>query len=162
MSLCASSNPHQKDPITLLLPQGNYTETGWYTQHTVNLQNLNRECLRETHHTPPPFHLVNQIPRNMYKTVLDAKDGYHSIELDESSRDLTTFIIEWGKYQYRHDPQSFTATGDFYTRCTDEIMKDFRNKVNVLTTSYCITRALKQPSGIHLTFNATARLQEWS
>ncbi len=160
MSLCASSNPHQKDPITLLLPQGNYTETGWYTQHTVNLQNLNRECLRETHHTPPPFHLVNQMPRNMYKTVLDAKDGYHSIELDESSRDLTTFIIEWGKYQYRHDPQSFTATGDFYTRCTDEIMKDFRNKVNVLTTSYCITRALKQPSGIHLTFNATARLQE--
>ncbi len=31
-------------------------------RRTVDLQSLNRECLRETHYIQAPFHLVNQIP----------------------------------------------------------------------------------------------------
>ncbi len=59
------------------------------------LWTYNRECLSETHHTQAPFYIVNQIPpSNTYKTLLDAKDGYHAVELDEESRDFTTFLNE--------------------------------------------------------------------
>ena len=67
---------------------------------TVDYQKLNRQCLRETHHTEPPFHLASRIPTDTKKTVLDATDSYHSIELDEESQYLTMFITEWGRYMY--------------------------------------------------------------
>ncbi len=60
---------------------------------------------------------------------MDAKDGYHAVELDEESHDLTTFITEWGHYRYAREPQGFISTGDFYTCCTDDITVEFQNKV---------------------------------
>ena len=54
-------------------------------RRTVNLQQLNPQCLTETHHYPSPFHLASQIPANTLRTVLDAVDGYHAIPLDKES-----------------------------------------------------------------------------
>ena len=55
-------------------------------RRTVDLHKLNAQCLRETHHCPPPFHLACLIPPNTKKTVLDAVDGYHAVPLDEDSQ----------------------------------------------------------------------------
>ena len=63
-------------------------------RRTVDLQNLNSQCLRETHHFQSLFQLATQIPPNTYKTVLDAVDGFHAVELDTDSQILTTFITE--------------------------------------------------------------------
>ena len=65
-------------------------------RRTVHLKKMNSLCLRETHHCPSPFRLACQVPANTKKIVFDATDGYHSIELDEQSRPLTTFITKWG------------------------------------------------------------------
>jgi len=43
-----------------------------------------------------PFHLARQIPKDTWKTVMDAWNGYHSIPLRESDRHLTTFITPFG------------------------------------------------------------------
>ena len=51
--------------------------------YTVDLQHLNAQCLRETHHYLSQFQLVSPIPANTYKTVLDTVDGYHTIPLDQ-------------------------------------------------------------------------------
>lgn len=61
---------------------------------TTDLQKLNAQCYRETHHCQSPFQLACCIPSNTKKTVLDAVDGFHAIELDEASGKLTTFITE--------------------------------------------------------------------
>ena len=99
---------------------------------TVDYQQLNRQCLRETHHTEPPFHLASRIPANTKKTVLDATDSYHSIELDEESQHLTMFITEWGRYMYLRVPQGFFAAGDIFTSRYDDVTKDIANKVKVI------------------------------
>ena len=99
---------------------------------TVDFQYLNSQCKRETHHTASPFHLACQIPPHTRKTVLDAVDGYHAIQLDEESQPLTTFITEWGRYYYRRIPQGFLASGDVYTRWYDEIIQDFPRKVKIV------------------------------
>ena len=87
--------------------------------HTVNLQHLNAQCQRETHHCQPPFQLACQIPPHTKKTVLDAVDGYFAIELDKESQPLTTFITEWGRYMNLRLPPGFIAAGDAYTRRYD-------------------------------------------
>ena len=63
-------------------------------RRTIDLQRLNAQTLRETHHCQSPFQLASQIPPNTYKTVIDAVDGYHAIPLAPESQPLTTFITE--------------------------------------------------------------------
>ena len=65
----------------------------------------------------------------MKKTILDAVDGYHAIELDEESKHLTTFITPWGTYRHRRLPQGFLSSNDAYTRRYDEVIKDVPRKV---------------------------------
>ena len=101
-------------------------------RRTVDLQNLNSVCNRETHFTESPFKLASQVPPNAYKSVLDATDGYHSIPLDEESKNLTTFITEWGRFRYRRLPQGYMAAGDAYTRRYDELLKDTPRKVKCI------------------------------
>ena len=78
-------------------------------RRTVDLQQLNKATLRETHHTPSPFNLVSTIPTDTYKSVLDAWNGYHSLPLSQQAQDATTFITEWGRYRYRRAPMGFHA-----------------------------------------------------
>ena len=99
---------------------------------TIDLQHLNSQCSRETHHCQSPILAACQVPPNTKKTILDGVDGYHVIKLDAESQPLTTFITEWGRYIYLHLPQGYLAAGDAYTRCCDEVIKDIPRKVKII------------------------------
>ena len=64
--------------------------------------------------------------------MIDAVDGYHAIPQDEESQPLTTFITEWGRYQYLRMPKGFKAAGDVYIRRYDEITQHIPNKVKTV------------------------------
>ena len=97
-------------------------------RRTVDLQPLNRYAVRETHHTESPFHQARAVPPNTYKSVTDQRDGYHCIPINESDRHFTTFITPRGRYRYKVAPQGYIASGDAYTRRSDEITMDFPRK----------------------------------
>ena len=101
-------------------------------RRTVDLQKLNQATLRETHHTPSPFHHVSTVPSNTKKTVLDAWNGYHSLPLSPEARDATTFITEWGRYRYLRAPMGFQASGDAYTKRFDDITVDMPRKTRII------------------------------
>ena len=101
-------------------------------RRTVNFVPLNRYSSRQTHHTRAPFQQASMVPPNMYKTVCDAWNGYHSVLLDEESRDLCTFITPWGRYRYRSLPQGFLAAGDAYTERYDRIITDVEDKEKIV------------------------------
>ena len=68
-------------------------------RRTVDMSSLNKCCFRETHHVKPPFLQARSIPRNTWKSVTDAWNGYHSVPLREEDRYLITFITQWGRYR---------------------------------------------------------------
>jgi hypothetical protein len=74
------------EPVTWCSPMVVTAKPDGQPRRTVDLQRLNEQCLRETHHCQSPFKLASQIPPNTKKTVLDATDSYHAIELDEESK----------------------------------------------------------------------------
>ena len=98
-------------------------------RRVVDYQELNKATVREVHYTPSPINLASSVPAGKLKTVLDAWNGYHSLELDEESKKYTTFITEWGRYRYRRAPQGFHGTGDAYTRRFDDITSDEKRYV---------------------------------
>ena len=123
-------------------------------RRTVDMQALNLNATRETHHTPSPFQLARSVPSNTKKTVSDAWNGYHSVPLHEDDRHLTTFITPWGRYRYRVCPQGYIASGDAYTRRFDEIAAQFTEKVK------CVDDTLLWSNSIENSFHQTARWLE--
>ena len=99
---------------------------------TVDFQELNKNIKRETHHSPRPFDAVCAIPSHSYKTVIDAKDGYSQVKLDDESSPLTAFITFRGRFRFLRAPQGLKSSGDAYTRRFDEVLVDVKNKVKII------------------------------
>ena len=97
-------------------------------RRVVDFQSLNKHCLRDTHHTVPPFQQARTIPHSTYRSVTDAWNGYHSVPVREEDRHLLTFITEFGRYRYRVAPQGYLASGDGYTHRYDKIITDVPRK----------------------------------
>jgi len=113
-------------------------------RRTVDLQTLNSHAIRETHHTPSPFHQARSIPRGTYKSVVDAWNGYHSVPLRKCDRHFTTFITPWGRYRYCAAPQGYVASGDGYTRRYDEIVANIPNKTKCVDDVLLWNQSLKE------------------
>ena len=136
-------NEHEKRGIIAKTPVG--TPTPWCfpmvitpkksntaqpkLRMTIDLQQLNSQCEREIHHVESPFKLASQIPKNTFKTILDAVDGYQAVELDDDSQLLTNFITPWGCYHYLRVPAGLVDSGDKYTSRYDSIIQDIPRKV---------------------------------
>ena len=101
-------------------------------RRTVDLSPLNKHCKRETHNSESPFHVARRVPSQTWKTVVDVKDGYHSVELRESDRHLTTFATPFGLWRSKRAVQGYVSSGDGFNRRLDAILLDFERKERVV------------------------------
>ena len=113
-------------------------------RRTVDLSPLNKFCKHETHAFEAPFHLARRVPRNTWKTVTDAWNGYHSVPLQDSDRHLTTFITPFGKWRYTRAPQGFLSSGDGYNRRFSAIIADFVRKERCVDDTIFYDDSLQQ------------------
>ena len=97
-------------------------------RRTVDLSPLNKFCTRETHSAESPFHLARRIPRQTWKTVCDAWNGYHSVPLRKKDRHYTTFITPVGRWRYTRAPQGFLSSGDGFNRRFEAVIESFKRK----------------------------------
>ena len=97
-------------------------------RRTVDLSPLNKHCKRETFPSESPFQIARRIPKETWKTVTDAWNGFHGMLLQESDRPLTTFITPYGRWRYIRAPQGYVSSGDGYNRRFDAVLTDFLNK----------------------------------
>ena len=62
-------------------------------------------------------------------TVLDCKEGYWHLELDEASSYFTTFNMEFGRYRYTVMPFGTTIAGDIFQRKLDQCFGHLHNVI---------------------------------
>ena len=75
-------------------------------------------------------------PPKKQKTILDAKDGYHSVVLEMGeSREVTEFLCEFGRYRCVGSGQGLICSGDAYTHRFDNITSKFQNVVRCVDDS---------------------------
>lgn len=101
-------------------------------RRTVDFQALNKAAYRQTHATIALFQQATSVPKDNYKSVVDAWEGYSSIPLDQDDKKKTWFITPFGRYQYKCAPMGFVSSGDAYTRRYDQIIEDFDNVKKVV------------------------------
>ena len=113
-------------------------------RRTVDLSPLNKYCQRETFAMESPFHLARRIPKDTWKTVTDAWNGYHSVPLSQSDRHLTTIITPFGRWRYTRAPQGFLSSGDGYNRRFDAILSNFERKERCVDDTIHYDQTLEQ------------------
>ena len=101
-------------------------------RRTVDYQQLNAQCLREPNYGESPFHTARRVPQDSWKSTFDAVDGYHSVELDEASSKLTTFVTPWGRYRYLRFPQGHCSAGDAFNGRVQHIIAHIPRLVRIV------------------------------
>ena len=94
---------------------------------------LNKYVKRPIHPFPSVDVIKNRIPASAKVFCkLDATKGYWQIDLDEGSRDLTTFITPYGRFRYCRAPIGLSSSSDEFCRRTDEAINGVGNVMKIV------------------------------
>ena len=118
----------------------------------IDYKRLNDAIPRQTNVTQSPFFFASACPPGKKKTIMDAKDRYHSVVLAEGeSLEVTEFLCEFGRYRCVGSGQGLICSGDAYTHRFDNITASFTNVVR------CINDSLLWEDDVKSMFNLTCR-----
>ena len=88
---------------------------------------LNGLIITQHHLLPTISEIAEKLKYNKYFTVLDLKDGYHQIELDEDSSNLCCFATPFGIYKYKRLPFGLTCSSEIFQGRMEEEFGDIPN-----------------------------------
>ena len=88
----------------------------------VDYRQLNKYLRREIFEIPTFEEVTSKFHGDKFLTKLDAKSGFYQIPLDESARDLTTFITPLGRYRYKRLPMGISIAPEIFQRKMTELL----------------------------------------
>ena len=113
---------------------------------------MNDAISRQTNIIQSPLFCASACPPGKKKTIMDAKDGYHSVVLAEGeSREVTELLFEFGRYRCVESGQGLICSGDGYTHRFDKITKKFTNVIQ------CVDNSLLWEDDVKSMFDLTCR-----
>jgi hypothetical protein len=91
----------------------------------VELRKLNDACLHDPFPTPFTDEVLENVGRHEAYTFTDGFSGYHQIKIAQEDRYKTTFVIEWGSYQYTVMPFGLKNPPTIFSRVVIDAFKEF-------------------------------------
>ncbi|KAL1260046.1 hypothetical protein QQF64_007873 [Cirrhinus molitorella] len=83
-------------------------------------RDLNRAILRQHYNIPTLEDIRSKLAGKKLFTILDEKDGYWQIKLDEESADLCAFNTPWGRYRFHRMPFGIKSASEVFQRLNSE------------------------------------------
>ncbi|XP_062701591.1 uncharacterized protein K02A2.6-like [Aedes albopictus] len=90
----------------------------------VDLRRVNQAVIRDRHPMPVIEDVLTRVGKGRIWSVLDVKDAFFLLELDEATRDITTFITHRGLYRFKRLPFGLVSAPEIFQRTMDEILAD--------------------------------------
>ena len=88
----------------------------------LDYRRVNTHLQVDIHPLPRLEEMVETAAGNSYYASLDMKDAYYQVELDEASRDLTTFSDGVSLYRYRRLPFGLSCSPAIFSRIMSNIL----------------------------------------
>ena len=82
----------------------------------IDPRDLNKAIQRPKYQIPTLEEILPQLAEAKIFSVLDAKDGFHQVKLNESSSHLTTFWTPFGRYRYLRMPFGISSAPEEFQR----------------------------------------------
>lgn len=88
----------------------------------LDLRRVNECVLREHHPMPVIEDYLAKLGRGRLWSKLDIKEAFLQVELDEESRDATTFITMRGLFRFKRLPFGLVTAPELFQKTMDEIL----------------------------------------
>ena len=99
----------------------------------TDFSKLNDYVKRPIHPFPSVDDIKRKIPNgSTLFCKLDAVKGYWQVELDEASRDLTTFLTPFGRFRYRRAPMGLNSSSDEFCLRTDHVIENVPGSLKIV------------------------------
>ena len=82
----------------------------------IDPRDLNRAVKRPKYQMPTLEELLPTLSKAEIFTILDAKNGFHQVQLDKEGSYLTTFQTPFGCYHYLRMPFGISSTPEEFQR----------------------------------------------
>ena len=97
----------------------------------IDMRIPNKAILRERHPSPTTDDLIEKLNGAAYFSKLDLSSGYHQLELDEESRDITTFATHEGLKRYKRLNFGTSSAAEIFQNVVQTTFQDIKGCVNI-------------------------------
>jgi hypothetical protein len=103
----------------------------------VDMREANKAVIRTRHVTPTIDELVADLHGATVFSKIDLRSGYHQLELDPGSRDITTFSTHSGLYRYKRLIFGLSSAAEIFQHTIQELIADIPGSKNVSDDIIC-------------------------
>ena len=97
----------------------------------VDMRQANKAIQRTHYPVPTLDELLEEFNGCSKFSKIDLNHGYHQVELDEESRDITTFITHEGLYRYKRLVQGASSALEEYQHVIGDLFKNEERIANI-------------------------------
>ena len=98
----------------------------------VDMRQVNEQIERERFPIPTVEEILHEMNGAKVFSKLDLKWGFHQLELDEDSRDLTTFATHIGNFRYKRLNFGVTSAPELYQHTIHDLLCDIEGSNNMI------------------------------
>lgn len=98
----------------------------------LDMRQANRAILRENYLLPTLESFMTKLRNAKLFSRLDLKDAYHQLELDESRRQITTFISPRGLFKYKRLMFGINTSPKIFRRRLEGLLASCTNVLNYI------------------------------
>ena len=98
----------------------------------VDMRQANKSILRERFPMPNIDNTLQQMNGASIFSCLDLTEAFHQIELNETSRYVTTFACHKGLYRYKRLNYGISSASELFQRILQQILQDIPNCKNIV------------------------------
>ena len=97
----------------------------------VDMRRANEAIERERHLIPTIEEVLHDLNDSTVFSKLDLRWGFHQIELDEESRQITTFLTHRGLYRYKRLMFGITSAPEKYQKIVSDVLQGCEGVTNI-------------------------------
>lgn len=94
----------------------------------IDYRKLNEKTIEDKYPLPRIEEILDNLGKCMYFSTLDLAQGFHQIEMDESSIEKTAFTVNNGHFEYVRMPFGLKNAPATFQRVMDNILKEYLHK----------------------------------
>lgn len=112
----------KQGPATWVSPLVIVGKTSGEPRICLDLRRVNEAVVREHFPMPVVDEYLARLGRGKIWSKLDIREAFHQIELDDDSRDVTTFITNKGLFRFKRLPFGLVTAPEIFQRIMEEIL----------------------------------------
>ncbi len=110
----------------------------------VDMRRANTAIIRERHPIPTVDDVLFDMNGAKVFSKMDLKWGFHQIQLEPSSRDITTFITHKGIYRYKRLMFGITSAPEIYQKIIQDMLRGCKGTANIADDVIIFGRNMKE------------------